>query len=196
MGKWWGVIAAAAAASVVAMVVAAGGDDRSLSMAAATGFAAVMIIAALRLNLLTLRNSDVGSYRADASTLNAGLLAAAFIWGGLVILASYYLTNLFWHHAWQYGLGMCIAGLLSYGIGWHMARPDCFLRAPHWLQRMSWLSGLLLIATAVGLVFLVVSGKLARNNVDWIANHVFVAGGATVMAVSAIAVWAQLGARR
>ncbi|MEM7748229.1 MAG: hypothetical protein AAF346_08245, partial [Pseudomonadota bacterium] len=112
------------------------------------------------------------------------------------ILAGYYLTELFWHHAWQYGLGMCLAGLMSYGMRWHLARPDCFLRSLDWLQRMTWLSGLLVIATAIGLSFLVLSGKLSRDNVDWLANHVFITGGVTVMAISAIAVWAQVGARR
>ncbi len=196
MGIWWSAIVAAAAASIAVMVVAAGSNDRSLSIAAAGSFTVLIIVAALRLNTLTMRRDGGDNPSADAAALNAGLLAAAFIWGGLAILAGYYLTSLFWHHAWQYGLGMCLAGLMSYGMHWHLTRPDCFLRAPTWLQRMTWLSGLLVIATAVGLIFLVTSGKLSRDNVDWLANQVFVAGGVTVMAISAIAVWAQLSARR
>ena len=196
MGIWWGVIATDAAASIGAMVIAAGSADRSLSIAAAGSFAALMIIAALRLNALTLRESIDDERDADIATLNAGLLAAAFFWGGLASVAGYYLSVLCWHHAWLYGLGMCLAGVMSYGMRWHLARPDCFLRSPDWLQRMTWLSGLLVIATAIGLTFLVLSGKLSRDNVDWLANHVFVAGGMMVIAISAIAVWAQVGARR
>jgi len=173
------------------MVSAAAGDDRTLSLLVAIGFAACVVAGTLRLNALSRRNMEQGHARADLASLNAGLLAVAFAWGGLAILASYYLTDLFWHHAWQYGLGMCLASLMAFGLRWHLERPDCFLRQFYWLQRLTWLSGLLAVGTAAGLVFLVASGKLARDNVDWIANHVFVAGGLAIMAISAISVWEQ-----
>ena len=49
------------------------------------------------------------------------------------------------------------------------------------------------IAALAGLAFLITSGKLARHNDDWIANHVFVAGGVVIVVVSALA---YIGQRR
>ncbi|MEO1719871.1 MAG: hypothetical protein AAFR23_06525, partial [Pseudomonadota bacterium] len=48
-------------------------------------------------------------------------------------------------------------------------------------------------AAAVGLIFLVISGKLFADKPDWLANAVFLAGGIAVATGSLIAV---LGQRR
>lgn len=196
MRFWQGVVAVAAIASIAVVTVAAGKDNIPLSMISVSVFATVIIVTACRLNVTALAKDNGPNARADLSSLNAGLLASAFAWGGMTILAGYYLTDLFWHHAWQYGLGMCLAGLMSYGMRWHLLQPQCFLCKPHWQQRLTLLSGLLLIGSGAGLVFLLGSGKLAAINPDWLANHVFVAGGLAVMALSAIAVWAQLKAKQ
>ena len=197
MSFWWGFIAFTAAVTVAITKMAAASETIWLSQVSVGAFAAVLVLAAYRLNATALRNtSDLDvDVKADLSSLNAGLLASAFAWGGVTILAGYYLTDLFWHHAWQYGLGMCLAGLISYGLRWNLSQPESFLRQAPWLQRLTLLSGLLVVAAGAGLVFLLIAGKLKAVNADWLANHVFVSGGISVMALSAIAVWAQLKSR-
>lgn len=193
---WWGLLLVAALVSISLMVAAVTFDDRTLSMVGATGFVACAVLCALRLNSLVWPDAGASVDRAaNLAQLNAGLLATAFIWGGAAILAGYYLTDLFWHHAWQYGLGMCLSGFMALGLRWHLVQTDGLLRQAHWLERLTWLSGLLAVGTTAGLVFLVASGKLARDNVDWLANHVFVAGGVSVLAIAVISVWSQLRRR-
>ena len=196
MSFWWGLIAFTAVVTVAITKMAAASQSIWLSQVSVGTFAAILVLAAYRLNATTLRNRSNPDARADLSSLNAGLLASAFAWGGVTILAGYYLTDLFWHHAWQYGLGMCLAGLISFGMRWHLSQPECFLRQTQWLQRLTLLSGLLVVGAGAGLVFLLIAGKLKAVNADWLANHVFVAGGVSVMALSAIAVWAQLKVRQ
>ena len=195
MSLWWGLIAFTAAVTVAITKMAAASEIIWLSQVSVGAFAAVLFVAAYRLNVAILQRGSDAEAKADLSSLNAGLLASAFAWGGVTILAGYYLSDLFWHHAWQYGLGMCLAGLISYGMRWHLSQHECFLRQAQWLQRLTLLSGLLVIGAGAGLVFLLISGKLKAVNADWLANHVFVAGSVSVMALSAIAVWAQLNAR-
>jgi hypothetical protein len=46
-------------------------------------------------------------------------------------------------------------------------------------------------AAAVGVLILIVSGKLTAGKGDWIANLVFVAGGVAIAALSALSVRTQ-----
>ena len=194
MSVWWGLIVLTAAVTVAITNMAAASHTIWLSQVSVGAFAAILIVAAYHLNVSILQIRSDADAKADLYSLNAGLLASAFAWGGVTILAGYYLTDLIWHHAWQYGLGMCLASLISYGTRWHLSQRECFLRQTQWLHRLTLLSGLLVVGASVGLAFLFIAGKLKAVNADWLANHVFVAGGISVMALSTIAVWAQIRA--
>ena len=118
---------------------------------------------------------------------NAALLGITFGWGGAAIIASYFLTDLFWHHAWQYGLAMLI---IAVGVAVYRGRlksGDGTLASPTALKISALLALVQAIAAIAGLTFLITSGKLARHNADWIANHVFVAGAVVVVVVSLLA---------
>ena len=187
-------LAATAIVTVCGLVFAAGTMQRLLAIVAAGMFALVVAIVTVMLNnRVAAASNNVGSSAgaANAATHNAALIAIVFGWGGSAILGAYYLTDLFWHHAWQYGIAMCVVAGLVGQYSSMLARGDNRLSTPVWLARSAWLALAQAVAAAAGLTFLILSGKLARHNNDWIANHVFVAGGLAIIIVSIVAFLAQ-----
>ena len=179
--------------AIAGQVVAAARESVVLSVAATAVFAVVAIYVAIKINAADQHQSGAAATMIRRATANAGLLATTFGWGGGAILAAYFLTDLFWHHAWQYGLAMLIiaAGLLIYRRRLQQGEDGRVSRAE--LSASAILALIQAVAASAGLMFLVTSGKLARHNADWIANHVFVAGGIVIIVVSALA---YLGQRR
>ena len=107
------------------------------------------------------------------------------------MLASYYLTQLHWQHAWQYGAAMLLIAFSLYAYSTALGDPASPVRAPRWLiatQRLTQVQGL---AALAGILFILVSGKLTAGKSDWAANVVFVAGGITIAALSLLAVLTQ-----
>ncbi len=183
--------AASGVITVVAIVLAADRGNAALSAAAAGMFTLTACWVALRLNAAQLAPTPADRRRRLAST-NSGLLAAAFAWGGAAILAGYYLTELFWHHAWQYGLAMA---LIAMALGWYCRRfrdDGSALASPLMLKAAAYLSALNGLAALIGVALLIASGKLTSGKSDWLANHVFVAGGIVVVLISFLAARAQL----
>jgi hypothetical protein len=126
-----------------------------------------------------------------AARRNARLMALGYAWGGAAMLSIYTLTGLRWQHAWQYGLTMTLfaVGLLAYGAA---IRPsDSPLRRPNALGAVFALTVLQGAGAALGLAFLVMSGKIWGHRSDWAANHIFFAGGLALVAISAIAAYTQ-----
>lgn len=185
---------ATAALTLVAIMLGARLGNAPLTIAAAVMFAAVAIIAGWRLNrLLTglATEHDAVETLPMAAQRNARLMALCYGWGGLTMLAAYLLSPLHWQHAWQYGAGMLLIAVAIAAYGTALAKPQNPTRRPYWLiavQRLTLVQG---IAAAIGLVFLVVSGKLTAGKTDWVANVIFVAGGASIAVLSAIAVHTQ-----
>lgn len=184
---------ATALMAIAGQVVAAAQQNVALSVAATAMFAVVAIYAAIKLNAKHEFNSVDAATMVRRAVTNAGLLATTFGWGGSAILAAYFLTDVFWHHAWQYGLAMLIiaTGLVIYRR--RLQQGDGSLVSHAELRASANLALIQAIAALAGLAFLIISGKLARHNADWIANHVFVAGGVVVVVVSALA---YIGQRR
>ena len=184
---------ATALIAIAGQVVAAAQGNVALSITATAMFAVVAIYVAIRLNSTQRLRSDGAAALVRRAVTNAGLLATTFGWGGGAILAAYFLTDLFWHHAWQYGLAMLIiaAGFVMYSR--HLQRDGSRLASRTALRVSGNLALIQSIAAMAALVFLFTTGKLARHNADWIANHVFVAGGVVVVVVSALA---YIGQRR
>lgn len=126
-----------------------------------------------------------------AARRNARLQALTYGWGGASILAGYYLTPLFWHHAWQYGGAMVLiaGGLYLYSVA--LGNPANPLRGRRWLataERLALLQG---IAAITGAVYVVVSGKLLLGKADWVGNIVFVSGGLAIAVLSMLAAITQ-----
>ena len=122
--------------------------------------------------------------RTAAAAASANAMAFVYAAGALVLLVGYELTPLTWQHGWQYGVGMGLIAiaLLAY------ARSVTSTGSPFRSQRSLdlALAGTVLqaVAAAVGLVWLVTSGKLTAGKSDWLANAVFVLGGLALIAIS------------
>jgi hypothetical protein len=187
-------LTATALLTITAIVIAARLTNPSLAIAAGAMFAGVAIFAGWRLNrpLADLPADRVTKEAAQvAARRNARLLATCYGWGGMAMLAAYYLSALHWQHAWQYGVGMLLIATAVYAYNAALADPSSPARQPHWLiavQRLTMAQG---FAAAVGVLILIVSGKLTAGKGDWIANLVFVAGGVAIAALSALSVRTQ-----
>lgn len=178
----------AGALSIAAMVLGAGRGDKFTPALAAGLFAAAVIAVALWVNFpLWFRRSphvDEASIKA-ALVCNVWLAALVYAWGAIALYAVYSLSDIFWRHSYQYGLG---AALFAVGVSFYassldreknMASPPLYLTALHGL------------AAAGGLAYLVGSDKLATHRGDWAANDVFLAGGVAIVVLCAIAAITQ-----
>lgn len=186
-------LVAALAASVIVMWQAAKLDARAVSLAAALLFAAAVVGVALLINRMALSHPH-REERAHFHMLrrNTRLIALIYAWGAAALLAVYVLGDLQWRHGWQYGSAMAlIAGLLLWYVH-SLGNPASAAASPAALRRAGGpLAMLHALAAAGGLVFLVGAGKLATLKGDWAANHVFLAGGLAVIAVSLLSVRTQ-----
>lgn len=185
-----GVIGPAVATAVAATLGASIGSGAVVAVAAAA-FALLAVVAGWVLNdgFRRLPSERVSAETGPiASLLNARLLAVVYAWGGASMLGAYYLTSLFWHHAWQYGGAMLLiaAGLHLYASA--LANPTGPARSPRVLLAVERLTVVQGIAALAGALAVLVSGKLATGKPDWAANIIFIAGGLTIGVVSALAV--------
>lgn len=189
-------------ALVLALVLSAGAfswfasDARPLAAAgAANAFALLMIIVGLRTNgpLWRLPKERITRDAAPvAARRNARLIALAYAWGAVSMLAVYKIVGVRWQHGWQYGSGMALiaAGMFLYAH--RLGDPASGLRTPRSLNTVLKLTVLHTAAAAMGLAFLFTSGKLKSPKGDWPANLIFLAGGLAVLTLSAIAVATQM----
>ncbi len=185
-----------AIAAVAGQVVAAARDEVALSILMTALFVVVALFVTFRLNAADPLKRDDAAAQVGRAVTNSFLLAATFAWGGTAILAAYLLTDLFWHHAWQYGLAMLIIATALLFYRRRLQQRDRNLVSPMALRISAWLALIQAIAALAGLSFLFASGKLARHNPDWIANHVFVAGGTIVIVVSLTAYFGRSRSRQ
>ncbi len=169
--------------SVVAMVVGAETGNQPLTILAGAMFAIVATMAGWRFTTLARSAKDFDVLAARY----AWLMAIAWTWAGAAMLACYYLTDLRWQHAWQYGAGMLlIAGLVA-----QYARARVEPGSRFATQDMAFAASLLTriqgLAAIACVVVLAMSGKLDAAKQDWAANVVFVAGGLAIFALSTAA---------
>jgi len=179
--------------SIVAMVWAVGGNARSVSLWAAFGFATVAVAITFLVNKPIWDNPPSLSQDEAVQTArrNAWLMATIYAWGGFAMFAIYTLTELWWWHSWQYGAAMLAiaAGLLIHAA--QMGQATSNLRSPTALTAGAIVAGAQAVGAAAALVFLVTAGKLGSLGPDWPANHVFLAGGLAIIAVSLIATYSH-----
>lgn len=175
-------------ASAATMSWAAARDLRGVSAASAFAFIAAIVAVAQIVNGAALRRPD-GEARAQYHMLrrNTRLAAMTYAWGAAALMAVYVLGDLKWRHGWQYGAAMAlIAGALLMLVD-RLGRPGNVFDTPRMFARVVPLALAHAAAAAGGLVFLVGTGKLATVKGDWAANHVFLAGGLGIVALSLIA---------
>ena len=193
------VIAMIGSAGVMAFAAATGATYTCLG--AALGFAIIAIEIALAANRPFL-NDAPGAVKADAdaplyaSKQNARIMAAVYGWGALAIFAVYGLTELWWFHSWQYGSAMALIAGALLGFDYLLSDRDSHFRTPRSLDVSAFLAMAQASGAAVGLGFLVSSGKLASTRPDWPANHVFLAGGLALIFISVAAAITHLRLRR
>lgn len=178
----------AAALSVAAMVLGAGRGDH-LYPALAAGVLAVVVVAAGLWRNAPLWSVGAGAGPADAtkSALVANICLAAFVyaWGAAALFAVYSLSDLYWRHAWQYGLGAVIFAL---GLAIYGRSVDATAGSAVPPFSLTLLHG---AAVGGGLAYLLGTGKLATQRTDWVANDVFLAGGLSILALCVIAAVTQ-----
>ena len=114
---------------------------------------------------------------------NARLIALAYAWGAVSMLAVYLLTSLRWQHGWQYGLGMALIALLIHAFSRNLVGrwTPSFNRA---LTLAALLHGWAAIA---GLGWMIAIGKIYSDKGDWAANLVFACGGLMIVGVTIMA---------
>ena len=187
------LLAVTCIAGTIAMVWTAGVDAKSVSLFSAMVVAAVISIAGVWSNALAWSRGSPPSIEEnlEISRNSAGLLALVYAWGGITLFAVYALSGLWWWHSWQYALGMLAIALMLTVYVRMLASPGSMVRRARWLDAMAWLASAQAVAAVGGLLFLVCSGKLSAGNVDWPANHVFVAGGIAIVVVSVAAAFTR-----
>lgn len=179
----------ALAASVTAMVAAAASINTTNSALAAGLFGLAVVAASVKINLPLIAGKAALDADAPihASRRNARLMALTYAWGGIAMLAVHFLSGLWWWHSWQYGslMALIAAALLAYVH--QVGDPESDLRTPAVLDRLAWATAAQGIGAALGVAWLIRSGKPWFNNTDRVANHIFLAGGTTIAIISAIA---------
>jgi hypothetical protein len=115
-------------------------------------------------------------------------MVLAYLWGAVSIIAVYRLTGLRWQHGLQYGMGMALVATLHLAYAWLIAIPGSSLRSERALKSATILALAHGAAAVIGIVFLVLTGKISSTKGDWAANQVFTAGGLAVAGLTAISV--------
>lgn len=166
--------------SVGAMAVGAAIGNQPLTILAGAMFAMVASVVGWRFVNLRAESENLDALAARY----AWLMSITWAWSGAAMLACYYLTDLSWQHAWQYGAGMLlIAGGVARYAQARMA-PGSRFAVPDMVSAASLATLAQGVAALAGVVILALSGKLDAAKQDWAANVVFVAGGLAIFAVS------------
>ena len=187
------VIVVTALASVATMTYAAGRGLALLSALAAAAFGIAAVAIAVFFFFLRVFGDRAPAGPAAAAEFlgasrdNALLIALVYAWGAAALIVVYTFSGLRWQHGWQYGTGMGVIAIAIAFVAWRIAAADPRVTTPGALSAMATLARINAAAVAVGIAWLVLSGKLWAGKYDWAANQVFVAGGLAIVAVCLIA---------
>lgn len=187
--------------SAAMMAIAAAYGAKFTCLGAALGFAAVAIEIAVGANRAFVANAK-GALEENAnaplvaSQQNARLMAVVYAWGAFAISAIYGLTELWWFHSWQYGSAMGLTAAALLGFAYLLGDRDSHFRSALSLDVSALLAMAQALGAAIGIGFLVASGKLLSEKPDWPANHVFLAGGLALIFISVTSTITHLRLRR
>ena len=178
-------------AAVALMVTGAASERMALSYTGGALFLATVVVVGGRVWHASRAVDDREAFALSF----ARLLAAVWAWCGLAMLASYYLTDLSWQHAWQYGAAMLLigGGILAYAQ--RREQPGSPFSEPQAIALMRWVTGAQGLAALGGVALLLMSGKVETHGRDWAANIIFIAGGIAIFTLSAMAVLGELRRR-
>jgi len=174
--------------SAGAMYAGAAYGYPALSAGAAGLFAVAVIAVAVRINRPFWGPnaiSDAADQKLHSIRRNARLAVLIYAWGAAAMFAVYGLSGLQWRHGLQYASGMMLIAAAIFAFV-HFAGPESRLRRPEAVERAYLLNIGHGIAAAGALLFLLLSGKLWAGKSDWAANHVFLAGTVSLIALCAI----------
>jgi hypothetical protein len=164
----------------------------SVPLALATGLFAVQVLLALaRINEPLWRTSSGRAADADWAWSNTVLAALVYAWGAAAMFAIYSLSGLAWRHWWQYGAGMALLACTALLCANYLAEDRGSLKRTTSLNVLMGVTAAQAAAVAVGLAYLVGSGKLHTPKADWAANHVFIAGGVAIVLISIVSLLAH-----
>ena len=114
------------------------------------------------------------------------LTAITLLWAGVALLVAYPIVGLKWQHGWQYGAG---ALLLAAGFATYAKRlftPGDAATTPSAIEFSRTLSIGFAASVAAATLWLIASGKLNTIKNDWLANDVFLAASACIVALAAL----------
>lgn len=173
--------------SAVAMRWAAAQDARETSLWVALAFVGIVVGVAALINGQALRDpGQEGRVQFHMLRRNTRLVALIYAWGAAAMLAVYVFGALNWRHGWQYGAAMALVAAALHVYVKRMERPGNPFDTAEYFGRIVPLTLLHAAAVAVGLVYLVGSGKLAAARGDWAANHIFLAGGIGIVLLAVL----------
>jgi hypothetical protein len=172
------------------MYAAASASRKAEAAIAAAIFAVILIAAAVRTNAPLWRRSDARPTvtQRDALWQTTRLTMLAYLWCGLAFYAVYLGTKLHWQHGWEYGSAMLLIAIGHAVYLWRLSDPSNPVSSPSAIERAVRFASYQGFAVAVGLIWLIQSGKLSSLKGDWAANQLFLAGGFAVMCLSVIVI--------
>lgn len=177
-------------AALVAMYLATSALQKAEAATSAAAFAILLITAAIRTNSPLWRRgtANIATPPRQALWQTTLLVMLAYLWCALAFYAVYLGTTLRWQHGWEYGSAMLLIAVGHAIYLWRLADPNASVATPRAIGRAVGLAALQAVAIACGLIWLIQSGKLSSVKGDWAANQLFLAGGFTVVCLSAIIV--------
>jgi hypothetical protein len=175
-------------ASLAGTFFGASWSNRWLFAASAFVFSFTASIAAFVVNRQYWRGDAASGAKNAAIPMliaSTNLSALVYGWGATALLLVYSATGLYWQHGWQYGLAMALiaAGMLQYVKRLDQGHP-AFI-SENAIERAVMLASVQGIMTSLVLLWLVASGKILTPRTDWAANLIFVAGGLSIVCLSA-----------
>lgn len=175
-------------AALVAMTLAAGTARKAEAAVAAAVFCLVLVGTAMRTySPLWRRPAEApGVTPRDAVRQIAQLIMLAYLWCGFAFYAIYLGTHIHWQHGWEYGTVLMVIALGHALYLSRLADPGDRFSTPAAIERAVRFSSYQGVLIALGLIWLIGSGKLETLKGDWAANQVFISGGFAIMCLSAI----------
>ena len=125
------------------------------------------------------------------ASANARFMGFAYAWGSLSMATMYYLTDLYWYHAYQYSIYLGVPAIVSIvfaktlrtskGTGHTVAN-----------LKLSMYVTMVQASAMIGIIgYLIMSDKLNVIRKDWAADHVFFWGSISILALSILALAVQ-----
>lgn len=176
--------------ALVAMVIATSATRKIEAAVAAAMFAVILIAAAVRTNAPIWQRapSNANVTQRIALLQTTQLIMFAYLWCAFAFYAIYLGTSVRWQHGWEYGTAMLAVAVAHSFYLWRLSDPTDPVSMPRAIERAVRLASIQAVLIAIGLVWLISSGKLASLRGDWPANQIFIAGGFAVMCLSAIVI--------